>query len=97
MNRRKLSHVIAAGILAVLLALPGPAGAEAPRAHTQSIWQSLAKHWQLELAALLQRAGVPRKEGYGIDPNGGKPIGSNSVTPSPGGPENNQGSMGSGI
>jgi hypothetical protein len=82
MNRRKLSHIIAAGILAALLALPGPAGAGTPRAQDLNIWQSLAKLWQNELAA-LQWDGLHRKEGYGIDPNGGKPTGSNSTTPPP--------------
>jgi len=76
MTRRKLSHVIAAGILAALLALPGPALAEVPRAHTASVWQLLAKLWRHEVDALLHRDRLLRKEGYGIDPNGGKPTGS---------------------
>jgi hypothetical protein len=97
MNRRKLSHVIAAGILAALLVLPGPALAEAPRTREVSPWQSLAKLWQHELAALLSKDRLLRKEGYGIDPNGSKPTGSNSVNPSPSGIGNNEDTTGSGL
>jgi hypothetical protein len=82
MNRRKLSHVIAAGILAALLMLPGPVMARAPRTRAAAgTWQSLGKAWH-ELEALLLRGGMLQKEGYGIDPNGSKPPGSSGTTPS---------------
>jgi hypothetical protein len=96
MNRRKLSHVIAAGILAALLVLPGPALAEARRVHDASVWKSLAKLWQHELAAALSKGRV-RKEGYGIDPNGSKPAGSNLVNPTPGNGSNNGSTSGAGL
>jgi hypothetical protein len=97
MNRRKLSHVIAAGILAGLLVLPGPALAEALRGREVSLWQSLAKLWQHELAVLLSKDRLLRKEGYGIDPNGGKPTGSNLANPSPSEATNSEGITGSGL
>ncbi|HEY4563162.1 MAG TPA: hypothetical protein VIJ36_09295 [Thermoanaerobaculia bacterium] len=97
MNRRKLSHVIAAGILAALLVLPGPALAEALGTHDVSVWQSIAKLWQHELAAALSKGRVFRKEGYGIDPNGSKPAGSNLVNPDPSSGSNNESTSGSGL
>jgi len=97
MTRRKLSHVIAAGILAALLALPGPALAAAPQVRSVSIWHSLAKLWHREFATLLHWDGLLRKEGYGIDPNGAKPTGSNLVNPNPGDTETCEGSSGAGL
>lgn len=96
MNRRKLSHVIAAGILAALLVLPGPALAEAHRAYDVSVWQSLAKLWQRELAVLSPDR-IFRKEGYGLDPNGNKPTGPSLVNPSPSSGSNNESTSGSGL
>lgn len=65
MNRRKLSHIIAAGFLAAVLALPAPARA------TSGGTRGPAGSWEW-LAGLLQRgiSALWQKEGYGIDPNG---------------------------
>src|SRR5947199_1221976 len=78
MTRRKLSHVIAAGILATLLALPGPALAAAPhhRGPAVDFWSWLAGLWSQGVASLGSGSGVGQKAGLGIDPNGGTPTGS---------------------
>ena len=80
MTRRKLSHVIAAGILAALLALPGPALAAAPhhRGPVVDLWSWLAGLWSRGVASLSLGSGngVGQKAGLGIDPNGGTPTGS---------------------
>lgn len=83
MNRRKLPHVIAVGILAALLALPGPAGASSLQArNVGSMWQWLVSLWSHEFSALSSRNGGLEKEGPGIDPNGGKPAGSGGTNSS---------------
>jgi hypothetical protein len=81
MTRRKLSHVIAAGILAALLALPGPALAEVPH-HRGPVdfWSWLAGFWSRGVASLGAGSGVGLKAGPGIDPNGGTPTGSGGST-----------------
>lgn len=81
MNRRKLSHVIAAGILAALLALPGPALAQS--AHHRGpvdFWSWLAGIWSRGVASLGSGSGVGQKAGLGIDPNGGTQPGSGGST-----------------
>ncbi|HEY0553543.1 MAG TPA: hypothetical protein VGG20_04710 [Thermoanaerobaculia bacterium] len=72
MNRRKLSHVTAAGLLAALLMLPGPALAQSPH-HRASVdlWSWLAGAWQRGMVS-LGVGGLGEKQGLGIDPNGGK-------------------------
>jgi hypothetical protein len=72
MNRRKLSHVTAAGLLAALLMLPGPALAQPPH-HRASVdlWSWLAGAWQRGMVS-LGVGGVREKQGLGIDPNGEK-------------------------
>jgi hypothetical protein len=81
MNRRKLSHVIAAGILAALLALPGPALAQ-PVHHRGPVdfWSWLAGFWSRGSASLGSRSGLGLKQGLGIDPNGGGSTGSTAPT-----------------
>ena len=96
MNRRKLSYVIATGILAALLVLPGPVVAKSPPNQDISVWKSLTKFWQHELAAILSGNRIFRKEGYGIDPNGSKPAGSNLANPSPGNGSSNESNSGAG-
>jgi len=74
MNRRKLSHVIAAGILAALLALPGPAGAQSIHhrgSGSVDFWSWLAGFWSWGGSGGGGRSGSVRKVGPGIDPNGG--------------------------
>ena len=96
MNRRKLSHVIAAGLLAGLLGLPGTALAAGPRTHSPArTWRSIAD-WQYQLVAYLLTGGMLQKEGYGIDPNGGKPAGSGGTTSTTSGAATGQGTAGSG-
>jgi hypothetical protein len=81
MTRRKLSHVIAAGILAALLMLPGPALAEVPH-HRGPVdfWSWLAGFWGRGVASLESWSGLGLKVGPGIDPNGGVPPGSGGST-----------------
>jgi hypothetical protein len=93
MNRRKLSHVVAGGILAVLLALPGPALASSLQARTvESMWQRLAGLWQQHFSVLPREQTVLRKEGYGIDPNGGRSAGAGGSS-SPSTPTSGTGSI----
>jgi len=81
MTRRKLSHVIAAGILAALLMLPGPALAEVPH-HRGPVdfWSWLAGFWSRGVASLGSWSGPGLKAGLGIDPNGGTSTGSGGST-----------------
>ena len=86
MNRRKLSHVIAAGILAALLALPGPALAQGTHSRgAAGILEWLAGLWERTMAAQGAWVGPLQKAGPGIDPNGGKPAGTGGTTGSTGG------------
>src|SRR3954452_1599880 len=81
MNRRKLSHVIAAGILAALLVLPGPAMAQST--HNRGpvdFWSWLAGFWSRGMSSLGAGSGLGMKQGLGIDPNGGAPTGSGGST-----------------
>lgn len=81
MNRRKLSHIIAAGILAALLVLPGPAVAQS--AHHRGpvdFWSWLAGFWSRGVSSLGSRSGLGLKQGIGIDPNGGGSTGSGGST-----------------
>ena len=84
MNRRKLSHVTAAGLLAALLMLPGPALAQSPHHRVSGdLWSWLAGAWQrgmvsLGVGGLGEKAG--EKQGLGIDPNGGAPTGQGGAT-----------------
>jgi hypothetical protein len=69
MNRRKLSHGIAAGLLVGMVAMPGPAGARGVERHVATdVWSRLvAMLWSRTVSNL-----VPwQKQGLGIDPNGG--------------------------
>lgn len=76
MTERKLSRIIAAGILATVLALPTPAHATFNRTRGPvSVWEWMARAWERGISALVPERGVERKEGYGIDPNGGRPAG----------------------
>jgi hypothetical protein len=72
MNRRKLSHVIVAGILAALLVLPGPALAQSTH-HRGPVdfWSWLAGLWSRGVSTLGSGSGLGQKAGLGIDPNGG--------------------------
>ena len=81
MNRRKLSHVIAAGILAALLVLPGPALAQ-PTHHRGPVdfWSWLAGFWGRGVSSLGSGSGLGLKQGLGIDPNGGGSTGSGGST-----------------
>jgi len=70
MNRRKLSHVTAAGLLAALLMLPGPALAQSPHHRVSGdLWSWLAGAWQRGMVS-LGVGGLGEKAGPGIDPNG---------------------------
>lgn len=81
MNRRTLSHVIAAGILAALLVLPGPALAEVSH-HRGPVdfWSWLAGFWSQGVSSLGSWSRLEQKAGPGIDPNGGVPPGSGGST-----------------
>ena len=81
MNRRKLPHVVAVGVLATLLALPGPALAAPSRVKTSDAkghWQWLVKLLPPEFSVMLSGNGLFQKEGPGIDPNGGRSGGTNA-------------------
>jgi hypothetical protein len=69
MRQRKLSHVIVAGILLALLALPAPAQAATQTRGTVELWDWLSGVWERGIAALVWHRGV-EKQGHGIDPNG---------------------------
>jgi hypothetical protein len=76
MNRRKLSHVIAAGLLAGLVAMPGPAGARTtPTRSAVDFWSWVLRVWDQGNSQPASRCEVAEKEGHGIDPNGGTPTG----------------------
>ena len=81
MNRRKLSHVIAAGIVAALLVLPGPVMAQ-PVHHRSPVdfWSWLAGFWSRGVSSLGSWSGLGQKAGLGIDPNGGGSTGSSAPT-----------------
>jgi hypothetical protein len=86
MNRRKLSHVIAVGVLAVLLTLPGTALAQGRRTRgPASVSDWLTCLWQRGISVLLPGSQVIEKLGPGIDPNGGKPTGAGGTTSPDGG------------
>jgi hypothetical protein len=84
MHQRKLSRVIAAGLLAALLALPAPVHAAARNRGTVELWDWLAGLWERGAAALAVWDRGTEKElatdpdgepaapsGAGIDPTGG--------------------------
>lgn len=81
MNRRKLSHITAAGLLAALLTVPVPALAQSPHHHRASgdLWSWLAGAWQRGMVS-LGVGGLGEKAGLGIDPNGGVPAGQGGVS-----------------
>jgi len=81
MNRRKLSHVIVAGILAALLVLPGPALAQATH-HRGPVdfWSWLAGLWSRGVSTLGSGSGIGLKQCLGIDPNCGGSTGSSTPT-----------------
>lgn len=68
MNRRRLSHGIAAGLLVGMMAMPGPVGARGvERQVSTNVWSRIAMLWNRAASNL-----VPwEKQGFGIDPNGG--------------------------
>jgi hypothetical protein len=79
MNRRKLSHVTAAGLLAALLMLPGPALAQSTHHRASAdLWSWLAGAWQRGMVSL--GVGGLEKGGMEIDPNGGAPKGQGGAT-----------------
>ena len=81
MNRRKLSHVIAAGLLAGLLGFPGAALAQpVHRGVTADLWSWLAGFWSRGVTGLRVPSGMEQKAGPGIDPNGGNPPSSGGAT-----------------
>lgn len=81
MTRRKLSHAIAAGILAALLVLPGPALAQSTHHRSSTdLWSWLAGLWSRGVSSLGSRSGLGLKVGPGIDPNGGGSTGSGGST-----------------
>jgi hypothetical protein len=76
MTQRKLSRIIAAGILAAVLALPAPAHAAFNRTRGPvNLWEWMVRVWERGISAVVPERGVDQKEGLGIDPNGGKPAG----------------------
>jgi hypothetical protein len=77
MNRRKLSHVIAAGILAALLVLPGPALAQSTHHRSPVDFWSWLAGW---ISNLGSWSGSVQKVGPGVDPNGGGSTGSGGST-----------------
>lgn len=73
MNRRKLPHVVAVGVLAALLALPGPALAQGGHSRVSAgVLEWLAGLWGRAMAIQDASLRPTQKEGYGIDPNGGR-------------------------
>ncbi|HEV2856170.1 MAG TPA: hypothetical protein VHC97_25500 [Thermoanaerobaculia bacterium] len=73
MTQRKLSRVIAAGLLTATLALPAQAHAAATRTRGPvNVWEWIARLWQRGISAVVPESGVGRKEGPGFDPNGSK-------------------------
>jgi len=70
MKDRRISRVVAAGLLLAVLALPMPARAEAVgRGSLDGVWSWLARLWEQGISALWSADGDP-DEGHGIDPNG---------------------------
>ena len=73
MTQRKLSHIIAAGLLAAVLALPAQAHAATTRTRGPvSVWEWIARVWQRGISAVVPESGTGRKEGPGFDPNGSR-------------------------
>jgi hypothetical protein len=71
MNPRKLSRVIASGMLMALLALPVPAQAATIRTPGPAgVWEWMVQVWQRGVSAVVPGHGVERKQGPGFDPNG---------------------------
>lgn len=70
MHQRKLSHVIAGGLLAALLALPAPAQAAGRNLGTVELWDWLAGMWERGIAGLWAGDGGTEEQDLGIDPNG---------------------------
>ena len=71
MTPRKLSQVIASGMLMALLALPVPVQAASSRTRGPAgVWEWLVRAWQRGVSAVVPAERVERKEGGGFDPNG---------------------------
>jgi hypothetical protein len=82
MNRRKLFHVIAVGLLVGLLMVPGAALAQ-PAHHVRGpvdFWSWLAGFWGGGVSGLRLPSGLEQKQGLGIDPNGGTSVGQGGAT-----------------
>lgn len=71
MTPRKLSRVIASGMLMALLALPVPVQAAPLQTRGPvGVWEWMAQLWQRGVSAVVPGHGVERKQGPGFDPNG---------------------------
>ncbi len=73
MTRRTLPHIIAAGLLTALLALPGPAMAQPlpHRAPVVELWSWLAGFWSRGVESLEGEMGMRTKGGARVDAGGG--------------------------
>lgn len=74
MSQRTVQRIAAAGALALLLALAGPAWAEA-REPGKGVWRWLAAFWEDGASILWTRTGEAdrrstTKQGFGLDPDG---------------------------
>ncbi|MFP5286198.1 MAG: hypothetical protein ACLGI9_10715 [Thermoanaerobaculia bacterium] len=90
MSHRTTDRVLAAGALALALALAGATPAQARElGGPAGVWQRLARAWESGLSLLWPSTtlaesglrGITQKEGLGVDPNG-------SPKPAPGGTGN---------
>ena len=73
MTQRKLSRIIAAGLLTATLALPAQAHAAATRTRGPvNVWEWIARVWERGISAVVPESGAGPKQGPGFDPNGSK-------------------------
>lgn len=73
MSRKTVQRFVAAGVLATVFALAGPARAEARELRGSApVWQWLTALWESSVSALwpLSPADATEKAGFGTDPNG---------------------------
>lgn len=73
MKNRKLSHAVAAGLLATVLGVPGIARAEGGReAGSIGAWEWLVSLWEEGVSALWAGSEKPPQPEPGILPGGGE-------------------------
>lgn len=97
MNQRTIRRAITAGVLAAVLALPGPVHAANPgHGGSANLWDWLSSLWERGISALwpLSAASGSSETGSGANPDGGSAQGTDGVDPSGG---TTQGDAGAGV